>query len=182
MPISYRKYLVTVGLLICASLLAFYINNSIKNVSTKINLGVFPIDLGEWKGKDIELEDKVYQILGTKDVLTREYKDREGDSIFLAIVYSETNRTSFHPPEICYVGGGAEVVNKRIEKIVLNNGEFLFTNKLELTSPQGLISSWYWFVLGDKFFSQYFVQQLYFLYHLLRKESPKGALVRVSTR
>jgi len=133
----------------------------------------------EWQAKDIKLDKRTYEILGTKDVLLREYKDKNQDRVILAIVYSGARRESFHPPEICYLGGGNRLLQKRKEEIKLGKESFK-VNKLVLEGKYGMIKVWYWFLAGDRFTDSYYLQQWQLAWNALRGERINGALIRVS--
>jgi len=145
-----------------------------------VTMSRIPLKVGQWEGKDIPVEQKVYEILETKDVLVREYKDPEGDSVYLSIVYSQSNRGSFHPPEICYLGGGVKLLNKGVENIAVNDGNVLETNILEMDGPVGVMKAWYWFAAGTRFVQSYYKQQIYLLRDAFSGRATQGALIRVS--
>jgi EpsI family protein len=175
-----KYYLATVIILLVASLLVINIQKARGVTSSGIKLDKLPLKIEEWEGKELEIPKDVYEILETKDIIIRQYKDKKGDSVFLAVVYSGSKRNSFHPPEICYLGGGAQLLEKGEEQIPLRKTGFLKTNKLVMKNSRGIIKAWYWFTTGKEFVSNYYLQQLHLLLDALRGREPKGALIRVS--
>ena len=176
-----KNYWIVVVILTVASLIVgrLQLNSSRQYVST--HLSSFPQVLGEWEGEDIDVGKHVTDILGTNDVLLRRYRDKEGDSLILTIVYSKSRRDSFHPPEYCYIGGGAQLADRLKEKIYIKDGGSLTTNKLILKHPHGTIKAWYWYAVGDNFTDSYYLQQVYFALSSLKGIKKGGALIRVST-
>jgi len=141
-----------------------------------------PLTISEWQGSNFETSQEVLEILGTKDVLSRQYKNREGQKINFSIIYSGNNRDSFHPPEYCFIGGGATLVGKSKESILLDESSNLSVNKLKMEDKYGKLTSWYWFSIDDKFVSNYYLQQVYILLDALRGKKFRGALIKVSIR
>lgn len=141
-----------------------------------------PLTISGWQGSNFTTSEKVLEILGTKDVLSRQYRNKYGEKINLSIIYSGNNRDSFHPPEYCYIGGGAKLLGKEKEIILLNETSNLLVNKLKMEDKYGKVTSWYWFSVDDKFVSNYYLQQVYILLDALRGKKFRGALIKVSIR
>lgn len=167
--------------LFCVSLVVVYKIEAFKGrPSATVSFSSIPLNVGNWKGKDIAIEENVYDILETRDVLTRSYTDAKGNVVYLAIVYAQNNRGSLHPPEICYLGGGVKLLDKRIEPVTIHKKAVLQTNKLVMQAPEGVLTALYWFSAGTKFVNNYYMQQIYVLSQALKGRSLRGALLRVS--
>ena len=83
----------------------------------KISITDFPKVIRGWKAQDIPLDERVYELLETKNLIMRNYINKQGDSINCYIIYSQDNRKVAHPPEICLQGEGATVVEKTAMQI-----------------------------------------------------------------
>ncbi|MCK4810367.1 MAG: EpsI family protein [Candidatus Omnitrophica bacterium] len=183
MSFGRKHYLIVVIILAAASVLVLKIERRKVSTHSLADFGKLPFEIGNWQGKNLDVSQDVYEILETEDILIRQYKDKEGDSLTLAIVYSGNRRETFHPPEICYLGGGTKLLEKTQEKIPLDNANSLKTNKLVMkTAKGGIIKAWYWFVAGDRFISNYYLQQVYFLLDAIKGKELKGALIRISAQ
>lgn len=182
MSVESRKYLIVIVILVIASIFILKIEQTKGKITTEIDLSGVPLNLDNWEGREVKLPDSVYEILGTRDVLSRQYKDKEGDIVELSIVYSGHDRQSFHPPELCYIGGGVDLTGKSTESISLDDGSTLDLNKLTMQSSQGTIKAWYWFLVGDRFVGNFYKQQVYFILDALKGKKLQGALIRVSIR
>ena len=145
-----------------------------------IDLGIVPYEFDSWKGTNLPVSQDVYEILETDDVLLREYRDASDYPVQLAIVFAQNNRDSFHPPEICYIGTGVELTEKKIEELHLSDGSSFSTTKLAMKSDNYWVTAWYWFMAGDKTVASYYGQQFYLFKSLFSKKSFRGALIRVS--
>ena len=70
--------------------------------------GLLPLTLGEWTGRDEEVDEYVLQKTGTDDHVNRVYERKQGrDSVSLWIAYGVRLRDLMpHRPEVCYAGAG----------------------------------------------------------------------------
>lgn len=175
-----RKYLAVIAVLLVASVLVLRIQQARGKISSQVEFEKLPLSLGEWQGRDMEVTEDIYEVLETRDVLIREYKDKDGDSIDLAVVYSGEERHSFHPPELCFLGGGVELLDRKREEIGLGDDGSLAVNKLIMKSGQGKMVSWYWFSAGERFTPNYYLQQAYLALDAFRGSKVKGALIRIA--
>ncbi len=175
-----KYFWIVVFIFLLSSLVVKKINNSKVSIEDSLVFSNLPLKINNWEGKDVKLNKEVYEILGTKDVIMRVYKNSNNKIITLAIVYSAKNRASFHPPEICYLGGGNQLLKKSKERIWLGKN-YLDTNKLAIKNSQGIIKAWYWYSAGSDFISNYYLQQIRLAWHALQGKNEGGALIRIST-
>ena len=79
-----------------------------KPVVLPVSLSTFPIEIGKWKGQDVEVPDNIIRIAGNDDYIYRLYMSVEtGHWVYVYVSYSGRPRTMIgHRPEICYVAGG----------------------------------------------------------------------------
>ena len=177
-----RNFLILSSVIVVCVILEGYLVHASARMYSRQNLTRLPYTLGEWEGVDVPVDNTVYQILETKDVLIREYNDGKGVPVVLAIVYSARNRDSFHPPEYCYLGSGLQLVDKRKDIIQISPERKLVVNKLVMhpSRSEGGITAWYWYAAEKKFMASYYKQQLVLLADILRGRTPAGALIRIS--
>ena len=155
--------------------------------SRDVKLMEFPLNLGEWTGKDIKFEDKEYQkqvyaILGTDKVLIRAYADRNNESAAIQVVYSDQKRQSFHPPEYCYLGSGAnELLENGKAQVTLDGGKVLPVNRTVYQTKRGKILMLDWYTAGDLMTENFYKQQIYFVINQLKRAKSGGSAVRVWT-
>lgn len=180
------KTCLTTVVLLSLTLLGLIYLWQLRNIPpAQVKLGDIPSKLGEWKGEDIPIPERVYEILETKDVLMREYTNPNGERVVLMIVYSALNREAFHPPEICYLGGGRELLNKNLEMVEAGcpgKNSAIRANRLLMKDRFGKEIAWYWFTAGGKVTDNYYLQQCYFIWNELRRNPIGGSLIRVSAR
>lgn len=180
MSVKHRKYLVVISILVFVCAVALQIEQAKGKIISDVDFKNFPLLIGDWKGEDVTLDKSVYEILETTDVFIRRYKDKDQDEVELAVVYSGRDRQAFHPPEICYIGAGAQLTGQSKEDFSLGQDMSLSLNRLDMNYSGGKVKAWYWFLVGDRFVGSFYKQQLYFILDALRGKKLQGALIRVS--
>ena len=176
-----RKCIVVIFFLIVALMLVFKVEHSKSNIINKVNLSNLPLNIKHWKGVDIQSPDYVFEILETKDVLTRRYIDGHGNGIVLTVICSDHNNGAFHPPEVCYAGGSElQFLEKVDENVLIGDHDYISTKKLYLKTSYGFTKVWYWFMVDGKFFGNFYSQQVALFMNLLRGKSTQAAMIKVT--
>jgi len=66
-----------------------------------------PMQLGQWHGKDVELDPEVFVNTDAKKVVQREYRDNQGHAISLFVaIYDKPDKGVYHSPMNCYRANG----------------------------------------------------------------------------
>jgi len=138
----------------------------------------FPKKIEDWEGEDIVLQERDYEILETRNLIMRNYKNlTRGDKVNLYIIYSSDNRKALHPPEVCYTGGGGTIVEKGVTALNTN----FKVNKFIIESKNYSQLVVYWFKSGDLSTYSYIGQQLKTVKDRLLQKKTSGAMIRIST-
>ncbi len=86
------------------------------------SLSVIPIQIGEWHGVDIPMDENVIQATDTDDHVNRSYV-RGRDAVGLYVAMGVKIRDLLpHRPEVCYSGAGWNLVESQLETITLDDG------------------------------------------------------------
>lgn len=110
------RYLIVLVLLLLTSIYVLF-NSFSSSQSLLAEVEKIPLSIANWSGEKIAIDKKTFDILGTNSVIMREYKNKEGQIVWLSIVYYLDNRVGFHHPESCYGGVGYTIVDDRVEVI-----------------------------------------------------------------
>ena len=102
-----------------AAVLAVRHNEPLKNE----RLFSFPLQIGKWSGRDIPMENWVFESLETRYAIMRDYRSSAGDAVNLAITWYDDKEVAFHAPESCLGGVGNEVKEKTAQKIGMPNSQ-----------------------------------------------------------
>jgi len=148
-----------------------------EDIGLKVKVSDFPMTVGEWTAKEMPVEESVYQILATRNLFIREYKNKNGDLLYMYVVYSEDNRKVSHPPEVCLMGGGATLVgNTPVQLTLVIRGNKLLVEK---GGARDLIV--YWYKAGNFYTDNYVRQQLKVVLARVFGKRTAGAMIRLST-
>ena len=78
-------------------------------------LGRLPLKLGDWTGRDLSPEERVFERAGAAGGLTRRYEDGRGGVVSVLLICGRPGPISVHTPEICYAGAGYAAVTPRVK-------------------------------------------------------------------
>ena len=141
-----------------------------------------PKELGNWKGRDIPLDERTYEILETRNVLSRQYVNPKGEKVELLIVSSNKDRRVAHPPEVCYITSNFAIVDERIEKFAFGNTwinlkRFTAQDKNNSLNREKVM---YVYKVGNRYTANYFTQQLLFAWDRATRRESQILLIRLS--
>ncbi len=142
-----------------------------------------PTDIGAWKGSDVELDERTYEILETRNVLSRLYETAEGKKVHLLLVGSHRDRRVAHPPEVCYISSNYSIVDGGERNIQLSQRpplsvkEFLAKSEKRDRLSEHVL---YVYKVGDRFTTNYYAQQLFFAWDRLTQKKSQVLLIRLA--
>lgn len=142
----------------------------------------FPNAIGEWTGEDTKVDERTYEILETRNVLSRTYKNPAGDGVHLLLVGSHKDRRVAHPPEVCYLGSNFTITNEAESKLATEDaplGIREFTAKSE-KNPNYQEHVLYLYKVGDRFTTNYYAQQIQFALDRLSQKDSRVLLIRLA--
>jgi EpsI family protein len=114
---SSRTRVIVVLAVLAAAMVSVARANRAEEVPLRISLSLFPMQLGEWQGvQRPPFTQRVLEVLGLDDYLTRYYQNRSRDVVDLYIGYwrSQQQGGAIHSPQNCLPGSGWEPVSQGI--------------------------------------------------------------------
>jgi len=141
-----------------------------------------PINMGNWQGTDVYLEENIYDILETRAIIHRSYHF-EGQRVFLSLVFYPETKVDFHAPEGCMAGSGRKI-NKSTKTIEFGNGgESISLGINQLTYEDGPQRDlvYYFYKAGNFVGNSYIHLRFSLAGSKLSGNGTSGALIRVST-
>ena len=86
-----------------------------------------PLQIGDWAGLEVPLDERVVQATDTDDLVNRSYAHLNGeDTVFLFLACGIRMRDlAPHRPEVCYPGGGWTLEGRRVLDLALSDGSKL---------------------------------------------------------
>ena len=101
-------------------------------------LAAFPMQVGQWRGEDVPVDENVRRIAGDDDYINRRYSsDRAHRSVKLYVGYIGRPRQWLsHRPEVCYSSQGWTQVGREECVVPTKNGEEVPALLYEFRSPE----------------------------------------------
>lgn len=145
-----------------------------------LDISTFPNNIGAgWKGTDLTITEKEYNILETRNLFLRKYVNASEDPIYLLMVYSETNRSVFHPPEVCFTGSGVTILDKTVEKVRVGGRSFT-VNKMIVEEGGKRELAYYCYKAGNLYLSNFYLHQIKFSLNQILGTRKGGATIRIT--
>ncbi len=140
-----------------------------------------PLTFDKWASEgDLPVSDDVKRILGTEDVINRNYIRPGGnDRILLSLVFSGGHRHSMHPPEVCYQSQGHTLVG-RSNIDLLPDCEATVLNLTHGSGYETLVN--YWFFSEGRETPSYMWHQVHLVLNQIFFSSQPSVLIRFSTQ
>ena len=143
----------------------------------------FPLTLQDWKGEESPVDQRTYEILETKNVLSRSYQNSKGERVHLLLVSSKKDRRVAHPPEVCFTGSNYVITDEKDrtgdwQGQTIPAREFIAKNERD---PRDVQSVLYFYKVGKTYTSNYYKQQLSFAMDRVANRSSDVLLIRLSS-
>ncbi len=73
-------------------------------------LGGVPLNVGPWRGKDLEIDAKVLRVAEAQGNVSRVYtNEKTGESVTVLLLCGPSGPIASHTPDVCYAGTGYEM-------------------------------------------------------------------------
>jgi EpsI family protein len=155
-----------------------------ENVPPRRELASFPLQVGEWKGREFLISEDIREVLGDGDFLQRTYR-RSPDEPYIEffIAYFPTQRTgsTIHSPKNCLPGSGwlpiesAHVPLRRPDGVTISVNRFIIQRG---TNRQVVL---YWYQSHDRVEASEYWAKFFLVADAIRLNRTDAALVRFIT-
>lgn len=177
-----RHYWITVGLVAMAVPLPGYLSTG-RRMPLQQPLAAFDYEIGPWRGRDDSISERVRALLGTDDILLREYVDGRQPPVGLYVSYfgRQQQGVSSHSPQHCLPGAGWQPLQTRRVPYPLPGADGATINEIlyEKDGKRQLV--FYWFRERERIVANEYLQKWYLMWDAMTRRRTDGALVRVAT-
>ena len=182
---SSRTRVIVVLAVLAVAMVSVARANRAEEVPIRISLSLFPMQLGEWQGvQRPPFTDRVLEVLGLDDYLTRYYRNGNRDIVDLYIGYwqSQQQGGAIHSPQNCLPGSGWEPVSQGILTFAdprtpgappLNVNRYMIRKG---TDRQLVI---YWYQIRGRIVGSEYWSKIYLVLDAARYNRTDAALVRL---
>ena len=155
-----------------------------ENLPPRQELASFPLQIGDWKGREILIADDIRKILGDGDFMQRSYyRSSSEPAIDLFIGYFPTQRTgsSIHSPKNCLPGAGWVPVESRNVALLWPDGKTGLVNRYVIQKGLNRQLVLYWYQSHDRVVASEYWAKFYMIVDAIQLNRTDGALVRFIT-
>ncbi|MBA4417638.1 MAG: VPLPA-CTERM-specific exosortase XrtD [Syntrophus sp. (in: bacteria)] len=150
----------------------------------KKSFSLFPMNIGEWSGKQGSMEQQFIDVLKFSDYITADYTNPQGETINFYVAYYQDQRKgeSIHSPETCLPGSGWEFREAGDVDIPLGRASQVMRVNRSFMEKSGAVElTYYWFPMRGRVLTKLYEVKLYNFWDALTKQRTDGALVRLIT-
>jgi EpsI family protein len=146
-------------------------------------LSAFPQQIGNWRGKDVEIPASALEILGPGDFLDRLYTTSNGlpADLFIAYFASQSTGDTIHSPKNCLPGAGWTPVQSGSMPLVLASGKQIQVNRYIIAKGTDRQLVVYWYQAHGRAVASEYGAKFYLVADAIRMNRTDGALIRVIT-
>lgn len=180
---TWLRFLIVVGLLLAA---AFFLHaRSRPEISPpRLPLDAFPRQVGDWAGMDVPLPEKVVDLLGPGEFLTRIYRESPRKpylDLFIGYFPSQRTGNTIHSPQNCLPGAGWTPIDSKRMTVLMPGGSHLNANRYVLAKGADRILVLYWYQSHGRAVASEYSAKFYLVADAIRLNRTDGAIVRVVT-
>jgi len=177
-----RRIWVTVGVLVAGVVLLNGLSHGEPMVA-KRPLREIPLQLGDWKGEDWPIEQRIVEAVAVDDYLNRIYRDSRGEPVGVYVGYYGIQRTgdTIHSPKNCLPGAGWQPL--RAGRLSLESGSGSPTVVNEYLIEKGLDRQLvlYWYQARGRVVASEYAGKVWLVVDAITRNRTDGALVRLVT-
>jgi EpsI family protein len=147
-------------------------------------LSSVPNQVAQWTGKDRNIDQRVLDVLGSGEFLSRLYTSGSAEppvDLFIGYFPSQRSGSSIHSPKNCLPGAGWYFESAKHDDIVAANGRPY--NVGEYVISNGSVRQYvlYWYQAHGRSVASEYWAKFYLVDDAIRMNRTDGALVRVIT-
>jgi len=148
------------------------------------HLDAFPMQMGDWRGKDIPIPNDVLESLGKGDFMERNYSRTETEppvDLFIAFFSTQRTGATVHSPQHCLPGAGWAAVEHDFLPLVQPDGGTRLVNRYVVARESDRQFVLYWYQSHGRVVASEYWGKFYLVADAIRLNRSDGGLVRVVT-
>lgn len=179
---SWLRLLPVLGLLACAGVF-LHARSRPEELRSHTSLSSFPLNLGQWQGRNEEIAPDALAVLGPGEFLSRIYQSPNEPYVdyFLAYFPSQRAGDTIHSPKNCLPGAGWAPIESGRMQIERPGGPPIDANRYVLEKGDSHMFVLYWYQSHGRAVASEYWAKYYLVADAIRTNRSDGALVRVIT-
>ncbi len=177
-----RQWFVSLVLLLSAGFVLRSLSHG-EVVPPRESFATFPLQIGHWSGRSLELDAKVLGILRVDDYILRQYRDEQGMPFELYVGYYRSQRqgATYHSPKNCLPGAGWTFLHMGTTQIPVASAQAPPWEINQFVIQKGLDKQLvlYWYQDRGRVLKSEYWAKLYMIWDAIVRNRTDGAFVRV---
>jgi EpsI family protein len=173
-----------VATLLVGTAIFLHAQNREEVVPPRTGLSLFPMQLGNWTGRNETIPTDILEALGPGEFLARDYQRRPNDppvNLFLAYFPSQRAGDSIHSPKNCLPGSGWVPVQSSRMLLMMREGREIPINRYVVARGTNRLLVLYWYQAHGRAVANEYAAKFFLMADAVRLHRTDGALVRVIT-
>lgn len=138
----------------------------------------FPLEIGEWHGKNIPMEQWVYDSLETRYAIQRVYSSPQNDNINFVIVWYDDKEIAFHDASACLGSSGDKVKEDGAYDVKSENNVYRISKLITEKYNNRTVVLYYYLVDGSLFSNPIQVRKQV-MFNRLKLKRASAAFIRI---
>lgn len=147
-------------------------------------LSSFPLQMGEWAGREVAINDATLKILGDGEFLHRIYVNSSGIApvdFFIAYFPSQRTGSTIHSPKNCLPGAGWVPVESIHLPLRKPDGQTIVVNRYVIAKGPDRQLVLYWYQSHGRAVASEYWAKVYLVADAIHLNRSDGSLIRVIT-
>jgi exosortase D (VPLPA-CTERM-specific) len=172
-------------LLLVATMLSPLHNTRIEQIPVRAEFIDFPMNIEQWSGKRLALDQKYIDSLKFKDYILADYKSNDDlppVNLYSAYYVSQRKGESIHSPRSCLPGGGWKIENMEEISIGIDKEtrNVFKVNRVLIQKGEDRQLVYYWFKQRGRDITNEYLAKWYLFIDGLTRNRTDGALIRLT--
>ena len=179
---SERRLLLMAAVLTGALVLMHAVSRG-ERTSLRRPLQEIPLALGDWRGKDTPLEQRIVEAVGVDDYLNRTYTSSNAQQVEVYVGYYGSQRTgkTIHSPKHCLPGAGWQPMRAGHLALQTAGGPRIVVNEYLIEKGRERLLSLYWYQDRGRVIASEYSAKFWLVLDAITRNRTDGALVRILT-
>jgi len=146
-------------------------------------LSNFPLDVAGWQGRDEPMDDRVLEVLGPGEFLSRAYVTNQQPWVDLFIAYFPSQKTgdAIHSPKNCLPGAGWAPVESGYRTIDVKGMGRIKVNRYVIARGNQRNLVYYWYQSHGRSIASEYWAKVWLVADSIKMNRTDAALVRIIT-
>jgi len=177
------KHTVVASAVMLLTMALLYMVSQTENIYPNKPFRTFPQQIGQWRGRVLSFDDKIYAVLGVDDSFLASYHSPANRLVQLYVGFYQSQREGdlIHSPKNCMPGAGWNIVQTTVETVEGFKTAPQKRKLIKLVLQKGAQKQivLYWFQSRGRIIASEYMQKVYLVWDAITRQRTDGSFVRL---